>query len=119
MQGAKWKPEVGSSKFSLEYINLPVMASAQLYKGLRIRSGVQFGFNTRSKGKYGDVGEIDLKDQTKGVDIAIPFGLSYEYEGFVLDARYNLGITRVFDDDMQTSAKNSVFYVTLGYKIPL
>lgn len=118
-QGSKWSPEIGDSKFSLEYINLPLTASAQLWRGLRIRSGVQFGFNVRSKGEYGNNDEIDFKDETKKVDIAIPFGLSYEYEGFVLDARYNLGITRAFKDDMQTKAKNSVFYITLGYKIPL
>ena len=119
MQGAKFDAEVGDSKFNLEYINLPLMASAQLYKGLRIRTGVQFGFLTKAKEKLSSLGEYDLKDETKKVDISIPLGLSYEYRDFVLDARYNFGVNRTFKSETGLKAKNSVFNVTLGFKITL
>lgn len=43
-------------------------------------------------------------------------GVSYEFKNVVLDARYNWGVTKVFDD---ADVKNSVFQVTLGYKFEL
>lgn len=116
MQGSDFDGEVGDCKLKLEYINLPLMASAQLYKGLRIRTGVQFGFLTKSKESLGSVGTVDFKDCTKKVDISLPIGLSYEYSDFVLDARYNLGLNRTFKSETGLKSKNSVFNITLGYK---
>ena len=54
----------------------------------------------------------------KKVDISIPLGVSYEISDFVIDARYNLGLTKI-NDAGSNSSKNSVIMVTLGYKIPL
>ena len=119
MQGVKFDAEVGDGKFKLEYINLPMMASAELVKGLRIRTGVQFGFLTRAKESLGKVGEFDFKDDTKKVDISIPLGLSYEYKDFVLDARYNFGLNRTFKSETGFKSKNSVFNITLGYKFDI
>ena len=51
-------------------------------------------------------------------DIAIPFGLSYEFSNFVLDARYCPGIVSLFDH-WELTNKNSVFQFTLGYKFEL
>jgi hypothetical protein len=60
----------------------------------------------------------DLADDVESFDFSIPVGLSYEYANFVLDARYNWGLTKIVDlgDD---SPKNSVFQITLGYKFDL
>lgn len=44
-------------------------------------------------------------------------GISYEFSNFIIDARYNLGLTRVTKDP-SPSSKNSVIMLTLGYKIP-
>jgi len=46
----------------------------------------------------------------------VPVGLSYEYKSFVIDARYNIGVTRVAEGD---ESRNRVFQITLGYKINL
>ena len=119
MQGAKWSAEVGECKMKLEYLNVPIMASAELVKGLRIRSGVQLGFLMKAKEKLSDVAEVDVKDETKKVDVSIPLGLSYEYMGIVFDARYNFGLTRVFKSEMGLKAKNSVFNFTIGYKFAI
>ena len=53
----------------------------------------------------------------KTFDFAIPVGASYEYQNFVLDARYNIGVTKVADID--DAGCNSVFQLTLGYKFSL
>jgi hypothetical protein len=45
-------------------------------------------------------------------------GLSYEFSDFVIDARYNLGLTNV-NKASDVKAKNAVIMLTLGYKINL
>ena len=55
-------------------------------------------------------------DDVKGFDLAIPVGLSYQYQNIVLDARYNWGVTKITDG---ADSKNSVFQITLGYKFSL
>ena len=52
------------------------------------------------------------------VDLSIPIGLSYEISDFVIDARYNFGLTHIYKDD-PGSSKNGVIMLTVGYKIPL
>jgi hypothetical protein len=44
-------------------------------------------------------------------------GISYEFSDFVIDARYNLGLTKT-NKEGDKSIKNSVFMLTLGYNIP-
>jgi len=55
------------------------------------------------------------------VDFSFPFGVAYEsYDGWVVEARYNLGLTNVMKKDItDKNNRNSVFMITFGYKIPL
>ena len=113
MQGAKWKGtnitlpifgniSTGDAKLNLGYINVPIIANVYVVKGLAVKLGVQPGFCVS-------------KDNTKpnAVDVSIPVGLSYEYQNFVLDTRYNWGVSKVFKN---SDSKNSVFQITVGYK---
>lgn len=52
------------------------------------------------------------------VDCSIPLAISYELYNFQLEARYNLGLTKVMKDDDERS-KHSVWQFTLGYKFDL
>ena len=54
----------------------------------------------------------------KTLDFSIPLGLSYEFSDFIIDARYNLGLTNIFDTS-SVNVKNGVIMLTVGYKIPL
>ena len=58
----------------------------------------------------------DDTEIAESFDFSVPVGISYEYANFQLDARYNIGCTKVFKG---TDEKNSVFQVTLGYKFDL
>ena len=49
--------------------------------------------------------------------MSIPVGLSYEYESFVLDARYNIGLSKILKNT--TEGRGSVFMITVGYKFAL
>lgn len=98
----------------LDYINVPIVANVYVTKGLAIKVGAQFGFCVNKKAEIDDV-EADLVG-VKTFDFSIPVGASYEYKNVVLDARYNWGLTKVFDNG---DSKNSVFQITLGYKFGL
>ena len=119
MEGCK----SGDVKLNCDYINIPIMAQYYLIKGLAVKAGVQPAFNVRHKASDGDhtadinefVGFVGSKVNT--FNFSVPVGLSYEYMDFVLDARYNIGVTKIFKD--AEKGRNSTFSITLGYKFAL
>lgn len=120
MQGYKFSEGNYDTTVKLDYLNVPILANVYVAPGLAVKLGVQPGFKLSSKGKIEGSGtsiegESD-DDGVKGFDLAIPVGVSYQYQNIVLDARYNWGVTKVFDDG---DSKNSVFQITLGYKFSL
>lgn len=101
----------------LDYINIPVLANVYVAKGLAVKLGLQPGFNVNSSVKVSSDNASAEKDvDSKTVDLSIPIGLSYEFNNFVIDGRYNWGVTKVAKD---SDCKNSVFQFTIGYKLPL
>ena len=122
MEGSKNKDN-SDLKTNLDYINVPILANAYLFKGFAVKVGVQPGFLVRAKEKYSNGGNSidgDIKDACNKVQLSIPIGLSYEYANFVLDARYNWGLTNTFkNDNSDKKSHNSVFMFTLGYKFAL
>ena len=125
MQGSKYEYKLGNLNYKktnkLDYINVPIMANVYVTKGLAVKLGVQPGFNVSSSNKqevntFAGSGSSTFDVKAKSVDFSIPVGLSYEYNNFQLDARYNWGLTKAFENG---KAKNSVFQITLGYKFDL
>jgi hypothetical protein len=67
-------------------------------------------------------GTVDMKDQYKKFDFSIPIGVSYQFKvPIVIDARYQLGLTRLNKETVPgvKNSKNSVFTLTVGYKFAL
>lgn len=125
MQGAKnTVSALGQSATAttkLDYINVPIMANVYVVKGLAVKLGIQPGFKVSSTKKtVGNTsfvsGSVSSDIKAQSVDFSIPVGISYEYSNFQLDARYNWGLTKVFENGKD---KNSVFQITLGYKFDL
>ena len=114
MQGAGSKDV--DDKLKMDYLNIPVLFNYYVAPGLAIKAGVQPGFLLSSK-----FGDVDMKDHTESFDLSIPLGLSYEISDFVIDARYNLGVTNVAKsakgDVTDGKSRNSVIMLTLGYKV--
>jgi len=83
--------------------------------------------NAKMKGIIEDANVVlplsdNYLDDCNTIDLSIPFGLSYEFDGHVvLDARYMLGLTNVNKDELiaDRKMKNSIFMLTVGYKIDL
>jgi len=105
-----------------DYINVPILANYYIIEGLAVKLGIQPGFNIVAKRKRTDgVDKVsknlsDLGVDVRKVDISIPIGVSYEFNDFVVDARFNLGLTEVAD---LVKSKNRVFQITFGYQIDL
>ncbi len=111
MQG--FKAEGADKRSGMDYLNIPILAQYYVVKGLAIKAGVQPGFLVRASNDGNS-----FSDACKKVDFSIPVGLSYEYESFVFDARYNIGLTKTFKDAAEKT-KNSVIQITVGYKFAL
>ena len=118
MQGVKGD---GDAKIKTEYINIPILANYYVAPGLAIKAGVQPGFLMSCKTDDGE-NDVDAKDFAEKFDLSIPVGVSYEISDFVIDARYNFGLTNIWKDDYKKllgDAKNSVISLTVGYKFGL
>ena len=126
MQGVKGTTNIAGVKidqtYKLDYINIPILANYYIVKGLAIKAGIQPAFKVTSKAKFegsysgSKMSEEENIDGTKGFYLSVPFGLSYEISNVVIDARYNLGVTKAIKD---VDCKHSWFTFTLGYKFAL
>ncbi len=113
--------------YKLDYLNIPILAQYYIIKGFAVKAGIQPGFCVSKKYKYevsasvANESEIEkgtgkIQEGVKSFQFAIPVGISYEYESFVLDARYNIYATKAVKD---ADSRHSVFSITLGYKFAL
>ena len=120
MQGCKHDEDKATVTLKNDYINIPVLANVYVAPGLALKAGLQPGFKVSSKAKAkvgGTSVSTDIDDDVfKSFDLSVPVGISYEYMNICLDARYNIGVTKVMDG---ADSKNSVFQITLGYKFAL
>jgi hypothetical protein len=122
MQGTKIKDlgYITDRSVSTTYLNIPILANYEIVPGLAVKAGLQPGFLLSAKEKAtvnGVEEEHTGTDGMKKVDLSIPLGLSYEISNFVIDARYNLGLTKT-NKEGDDAIKNSVIMLTVGYKIP-
>ena len=117
-QGCEWSEDGRTETNKLDYINIPVLANVYVVKNLAVKVGVQPAFNVNSKAKASK-GDSSIQGSIEGIktfDFSIPIGLSYEYKNIVIDGRYNFGLTKV---SKYADSKNSVFQLTLGYKLDI
>ena len=135
-------------KLKADYINMPLLANFYVWKGLSVKTGLQVGFlvNDKMSGNGAVAGFTEIpadqliqedlsissatstslstfsfeeSDICKSVVLGIPVGLSYEYKGITLDARYYFGLTRMDDAEDDAPARNRCISITVGYKFRL
>lgn len=108
--------------FNTNYINVPVMFKFYATPDFSIDLGPQVGFNVYSKATVSDGDEsltFGLSDYTKTVDFGLGLGATYNLtENAFVQARYTLGLTKVFDDKFTEGdeAKNGNIQVAFGWK---
>jgi len=104
-----------------DYLNVPLMAKYYVAEGFSLEAGPQVGFLLSAKDDWEDVqtGESDTedwKDFYKGIDFGVNFGVGYKLEGGLnFGARYNLGLSNIWDDSEDFKTQNGVIQVSLGY----
>lgn len=115
-QGVKSKDI--DAKIASAYLNVPILANFYVVKGLAFKTGIQPGFLLSANDKI-DGNKESVKESMKSFDVAVPVGVSYTFDfGLVVDARYNIGISRV-NKTTATGVSNSfnnVFAVTVGWR---
>jgi len=110
-QGAK----EGSGSYNFNYIVLPVIAKFSVWNNLYVSSGPQFGFLGSAKTKE-DGEKEDIRDNVKSSDLSWIFGAGYQFkQGFVADMRFIPGLSDISDNSARI--KNTVFQLTIGYRI--
>ena len=125
-QGATIEDDIdGKYKMNVYYTAFPITANYYVLPGLAIKAGVQPAYRVKARMEH-DGQRIDmdrafdllLEDDDVKInkfDLAIPVGLSYEYNGLTLDARYNFGITKLFSN-FEDDVRHKCVVITLGYK---
>ncbi len=137
-QGSKVTINNESFSSNFSYVNIPVILKLYAIGGLNIQAGPQFGFVTKGEGPVveeqlpgtspgqGNPGTVpttmaDIKDRMKSSDFSLGLGLGWDLPfGLTIDARYNMGLSKVFDKaptDRVEEAKNQVFQFSVGYKL--
>lgn len=106
----------GDLKLNYNFINIPVLANFYITPDFALKIGLQPAFVASAKQKA-DKNEYDVKDAMQSIDLSVPIGASYQISDFVIDARYNLGVTKINKNG--GSIRNSVFQITVGYVLPL
>lgn len=118
-QGFRRKDGNVKAKIRVNYLNIPILAKLYVLEGLSVDLGPQLGFALNGKSKT-DYGGTTIKNKITKIntcDVSFAVGLSYEYEEFMVSARYNIGLTNVIDKDVaRGNNKNHVFQLSVGYR---
>lgn len=121
-QGYKLSLSSQDLKSNFDYINIPILLKLYTVAGINLQVGPQFGFIAKAESELPDInGNIttqDVKDQLKGSDISLAIGAGWDLPfGLTIDARYNLGLSKINDNSGSPESKNQVIQVSAGYKI--
>ena len=112
MQGCDGDNDV---KLNYDFVNIPLLAHFYVAPNFALKVGLQPAFVASAKYKV-NKNETDVKDNLQSLELSLPIGASYEFSDFVIDARYNLGVAKI--NKGSGSIRNSVFQISVGYKIP-
>lgn len=123
------KVEINNQNFesNFSYVNIPIILKLYTVAGINIQAGPQFGFITSAETPIedqlnpGSYRVEDVKDKMKSSDFTVALGLGWDLPfGLTVDARYNLGLSKIYDQapsNETENAKNQVFQLSLGYKL--
>lgn len=138
--GCKFKDSKGKNSvvynrnLRMNYLAMPILIHSYLLPGFSVKAGVeptlllgarsheiQQSFEVDKEGKKSNFQEdeftVDIKNGMHKFGLSIPVGISYEYENVVLGALYHVGVFNVYN--FGESSRNSVFEVSVGYKLNL
>ncbi|MBG6188530.1 porin family protein [Flavobacterium sp. CAN_S2] len=113
----------GTSKFNINYIEVPVLLVANLTENFNVHVGPYAAYmvsgKTSTDTNFGSsTSELDTDDFNK-FDAGISGGVGVDLDVVNFGVRYNYGLTKIGKDNNFTSsdAKNSVFNVYVGLRL--
>lgn len=114
-----------ASSSELHYLNLPVMADFQIWKGLALQGGVEVGKLLSARYKSGGL-SADTKRFYEGFDFGLAAGLEYRFnDAFFVSARHIIAISSLqtieLTDDVGgvgggVSSHNNATQLSVGYR---
>ncbi len=120
-QGSNFQFNSGSGAANFDYINIPIILKLYTVAGINLQVGPQFGFLSGGEIKntiQGITTVQNAKDFYKGSDFGLALGAGWDLPfGLTLDARYNLGLSKINDGINNEQTKNQVFQISAGFKI--
>jgi len=112
-QGSKVKVNTQNLDGNFSYINIPIIVKLYTVAGINLQVGPQFGFLSRA-----EFDNQNVKDSFKKSDISAALGVGWDIPfGITLDARYNLGLTKIDNSPDYANIKNQVIQISVGYKL--
>lgn len=115
-QGVTLKDVDGTkSDFKVNYLNIPVLLKYKFAGGFFLETGPQIGFLTSAKESG-----VTVKEFVKDMDFSWAAGLGFHSNsGFGVDARYNVGLSKVNDISSSTTPdyKNGVIQIGIFYTL--
>ena len=115
--------EYGPYNFNLRYFNMNYLVRWYPWADLpwSFTAGVHTGYLISAHAKRKNGKDINLKNYIYRGDVCIPLGVSYEWKQWQVEARYSLSLRKLTKNtkakDLLKNARNSMFEVTLGYRI--
>jgi len=120
-QGSNIQFNSADVEANFDYINIPIILKLYTVAGINIQIGPQFGFLSGGEIKQtiqGVTTTQDAKDFYKSSDFSAALGLGWDLPfGLTIDARYNLGLSKINDGTNASQSKNQVFQISAGYKL--
>lgn len=120
-QGSKFTVNNTSYQSNFDYINIPVMIKLYTVLGINLQVGPQLSFLSSAGGTAIDNAGNPTNASTslyKSSDLSAAFGVGWDLPlGIMLEARYNLGLSKIQDNPNIDATKNQVLMVSLGYKL--
>ncbi len=118
-KGAKFDAEGTDVDVNLDYIDIPILLKYSIVgDGATpyFLFGPSIGFNTTAEIAAEDESE-DLGDFVSSTDIGLVFGVGVDIQKFLIEVRYDLGLSNIWDvDDADSiSNNNAVFGFLVGY----
>jgi len=117
-QGTKVKYSGGGFDQNFSYVNIPIVVKLYTIAGINLQVGPQFGFLTNDPTVQDPITGQNVKADVKKSDISAALGVGWDLPlGLTIDARYNLGLTKINNDAAASNVKNQVWQLSVGYKL--
>lgn len=121
-KGAKITEDGVEGTLKLDYFDVPVLlkydSTTAGNSPFNLFAGPSFGFRHRARAKDAlGLADEDIREDIERIDVGLVFGAGIEVRYFILDGRYQMGLSTVNKNDTADfKLKNRVFSILAGFR---